>query len=145
MESTPLHQRLPLGWAVAAYALLCLFMLALVALKNRIVSRWQPRRATTVGKGPGQTSLAVVRTKSTVSRTNRLHHRDRKLLSYCPDVSYGCARPASSQRSGNLCPGEGRQMPGAEYVSKLLLFNKIRANLVALSRSGSPCSREKSG
>ena len=54
----PLHHRLTLGWACVAYALLSLFMYALVVVKNRVVSHWKAGRARRV---PGARPLAPAR------------------------------------------------------------------------------------
>lgn len=40
----PLHKRLPLGWAFAAFALFSLFLFGIAMSKNALVTRWHQRR-----------------------------------------------------------------------------------------------------
>lgn len=41
----PLHKRLPIGWAFAAFALFSLFLFGIAMSKNALVLRWRERRA----------------------------------------------------------------------------------------------------
>ena len=140
-----LHRSLSLGWAVVAYAVLSLFMLALVILKNRIVSRWKARPHSAATERPSRTPLASRAPGIWSQLTWRAEH----VTTWAPILLLGldflrwpiAARlPADS--SAEHAPAHGR---GCLEADNAFIFNWIRPELLVLHPSVAQATWQNSG